>query len=548
MKRRWQRLRRAALWLFASWLVLLVGERALQWCWPYPLAALQALPVSTVVTAADGTWLRVTATPAGERVLPLRWCDCPAAVQQAILASEDEHFFAHTGVDFRALLRAAVSNVAAGRVVSGASTLTMQVVRMVEPRSRTLWSKCLEIVRARQLERLLDKETIASTWLTQVPMGGTLRGFEAGARHWFGRPLAQLAAHEVAALVALVPAPSARAPHRRPELLRARRDTLLAKLAQRGALDAAAATAAQAQELGMGRRSWPWSAPHLCAATLASLPMAGRPPVLTTAASLGLQQRLERIAREAELPGTGLAIVVLRRRDGAIQALLGDRDPRAPLDLSRRRRAAGSTLKPFLYALAHGVGGIGPQSLLDDLPRTYDDWQPANFDRRWLGRTRAADALATSSNLVAVRCLELVGTDVFADLLQQLGLGTPGRLLHLDGALGTDAVSPLGLARAYWRFVERPESVGLQPASVDWTLAAMRRLPLVAGQSRAGDVAWKSGTSSGRRDAWCVGITTTAIAVVWLGNHDGRGLPDLVGVRSANRLLAAVVAVLGGDV
>jgi penicillin-binding protein 1C len=544
---RWRRLRRAACWLVAGWLLLLAGERALEQLWPYPLAALRALPVSTVVTAADGVWLQVTATPAGERVLPLRWRDCPPAAQLVILASEDERFFDHAGVDLRALARAALANAAAGRVVSGASTLTMQVVRMVEPRPRTLWSKCVEIVRARQLERCLDKETIASTWLTQAPMGGTLRGFEAAARHWFGRPFAQLQAHEVAALVAMAPAPSARAPHRRPELLRARRDALLARLAACGALAPADVAAAQARDLGMARHGWPWLAPHLCAAALASSPAASRPPVLATAASLGLQQRLEGIARDADAPGTGLAIVVLRRRDGAMAALLGDRDPRAPLDLSRRRRSAGSTLKPFLYALAHGMGGIGPQSLLDDLPRSYDDWRPANFDRRWLGRTRADDALATSSNLVAVRCLERVGADAFADLLQQLGLGTHDRMLHLDGALGTDAVSPLGLARAYWRFVDRPESVGLSPAAVEWTLAAMRRLPLVAGQSRAGDVAWKSGTSSGRRDAWCVGVTGEAIAVVWLGNHDGRGLPELVGVRSANRLLAAVLAAVGGE-
>jgi penicillin-binding protein 1C len=266
---RWRRLRRAACWLVAGWLLLLAGERALEQLWPYPLAALRALPVSTVVTAADGVWLQVTATPAGERVLPLRWRDCPPAAQLVILASEDERFFDHAGVDLRALARAALANAAAGRVVSGASTLTMQVVRMVEPRPRTLWSKCVEIVRARQLERCLDKETIASTWLTQAPMGGTLRGFEAAARHWFGRPFAQLQAHEVAALVAMAPAPSARAPHRRPELLRARRDALLARLAACGALAPADVAAAQARDLGMARHGWPWLAPHLCAAATA---------------------------------------------------------------------------------------------------------------------------------------------------------------------------------------------------------------------------------------------------------------------------------------
>jgi penicillin-binding protein 1C len=190
---------------------------------------------------------------------------------------------------------------------------------------------------------------------------------------------------------------------------------------------------------------------------------------------------------------------------------------------------------------------VSVQGFVDDLPRAFDDWRPANFDRGWLGRTRAGDALATSSNLAAVRCLETVGTAPFAELLGLLGLHDDERPLHLDAALGTSAVSPRRLAQAYWRFVERPDDAGLSRSSVEWTLQSLRRLPLVAGQTRPGDVAWKSGTSSGRRDAWCVGITDDHVVVVWLGNRDGRGLPDLVGVRTANRLLAAVLAVVAPE-
>lgn len=551
-----------------------VGERVLDVVWPYPLDRLQALEASHVLAAADGTWLRVVPTRAGERVLPLGFAECPKVLRDAVLVGEDERFFTHGGVDWVAGLRAAVGNVAAGRVVSGASTLTMQVVRLVEPRPRTWWSKCVEIVRARQLERCLDKERIASLWLEQVPLGGTLRGFEAAARYWFGCSARELDAAQAAALVAMVPAPSARSPHRNPTLLRSRRDALLRRMGERGLLSAEQVAWASAQALGMQKHAWPWLAPHAADAAFrawleggenrrggegAAAPgtddaRATHEPlraafVVATAVDLELHGRVQAVVqRQPDLPGDGLAVVVVRRADGSLPVVLGDRDPLAPLDLSARPRSAGSTCKPFLYALAHERGAFGAETLVDDLPRVYDDWRPANFDRGFLGRARAGDALATSSNLAAVRCLEAVGTGPFAELLQRLGLRHGLRPLELDGALGTDAVSPRELARAYWRFVERPRSLGLSPASVAFTLRALRRLPLVAGRSRAGDVAWKSGTSSGRRDAWCVGVTERHIVVVWLGNRDGRGLADLVGVRTANRLLAEVLAVLPTDV
>ncbi|MFO1031518.1 MAG: transglycosylase domain-containing protein [Planctomycetota bacterium] len=553
------------------------AERGLDVFWPYPLDRLQALERSTVLTARDGTWLRVVPTSAGERVLPLGFAECPKVLLDAVLVGEDERFFAHGGVDWVAGLRAAAGNLTAGRVVSGASTLTMQVVRIVEPRPRTWWSKCIEVVRARQLERLVDKERIAALWLEQVPLGGTLRGFEAAARFWFGCSARELDAAQAVALVAMVPAPSARSPLHNPTLLRSRRDALLQRMGERGLLAPEVVAHAVTQELGMRKHAWPWLAPHAADAAWRAMRQGGEgwhggdgdrevdgdrgtdgvhasddrtlpACVVTTAVDLELHGRVQAVVqRQPELPGDGLAVVVVRRADGSLPVVLGDRDPLAPLDLSARPRSAGSTCKPFLYALAHERGAIGAQTLVDDLPRIYDDWRPANFDRGFLGRTRAGDALATSSNLAAVRCLEAVGTGPFAELLQRLGLRAGLRPLQLDAALGTDAVSPRQLARAYWRFVERPQTLGLSPASVAFTLQALRRLPLVAGRSRAGDVAWKSGTSSGRRDAWCVGVTERHVVVVWLGNRDGRGLADLVGVRTANRLLAEVLSVLPTD-
>lgn len=542
---RWRRRVLRAAWFAAgALLALLAFERALDLFWPYPIEWLRALPVSTVVTAQDGTWLRVLPTPAGERVLPLAWAEAAPALRAAVLAGEDERFFSHAGVDAFAVLRALLTNVQRGRVVSGASTLTMQVVRIVEPRPRTLWSKVLEAVRARQLERALGKEEIASVWLTHVPLGGTLRGFEAAARYWFGCSARELDAASAAALVAMVPAPSARSPHRRPALLGARRDALLEQLALRGDLPPAELAAAKAAPLGMARHPWPWLAPHACDGAMAQL-ASPRPTIVRTAIDLELQARVAGVvAAHPDLPGDGLAVVVVDRRSGQPCAVLGDRDPLAPLDLSRRPRSAGSTLKPFLFALGFELGALREDALLDDSPLGYADWRPANFDRGHRGRLRPADALATSNNLVAVRCLEAVGTDAFADLLRRLGLPSAHGALFLDAALGTSDVTPLHLALAYRRFVDDPASLALSQRSVAATLRGMQRLAPVPGQTDAGDVAWKSGTSSGRRDAWCVTVTDRHILVCWLGNKDGRGAANLVGIRTANALASALTASL----
>ncbi|MBK8979511.1 MAG: transglycosylase domain-containing protein [Planctomycetes bacterium] len=526
-----------------------VSERALELASPYPLARLAALERSTVVTAADGTWLQVWPTSAGERVLATRWSELPVHFRAAILVAEDADFFAHSGVDPAAVLRAAVQNVTSGRVVSGASTLTMQVVRIVEPRRRTLWAKLVEAVRARQLERAIGKQRILDLWATQVPMGGTLRGMEAASRYWFGRPAAALALHEAAALVAMVPAPSARAPDRHPALLRERRDALLWRMAEAGAISADAVRDASARPLGAARYPWPQQAWHLCAAELRERCGRGHTDLLATRADVALQWRLERVlAARTDAPGDGAAIVVLDRADGAVLALVGDRAGRAgQLDVSRCRRSVGSTLKPFLFALAVEQGAIAEDGCLDDVPLDLGGWRPANFAGGHVGRTRAADALATSANVPAVRCLQRTGVASFHALLGRLGLPVDGSGLQLDSALGTLAASPLELARAYRRFVAEPAAVGLSPRAVDWTLHAMARLPLGGDGAIAGRAAWKTGTSSGCRDAWCVVVTDSRIAVVWLGNRSGRGATDLVGIRSAAALAADLLPALTGE-
>ncbi|GAB4139805.1 MAG: hypothetical protein Fur0037_06200 [Planctomycetota bacterium] len=538
-------LRRKILWSAA---VCLLGppaaERAFDICSPYPMAKLRGLPLSLEILDARGRTLMVRPTEAGERVLPASWDRVSEALRVAVLTSEDGRFFAHGGVDLLAVGRALLQNVLAGRVVSGASTLTMQCVRIVEPRTRTFASKVVEALRARQLERLLGKKDILDFWLTQVPMGRTLRGLEAASRYWFGKSASDLDEAEAATLVAMIPAPSRRDPARHGDRLLRCRNALLVEMAEASEFDRHRLGELLARPLGAKAHPWPFHAPHLCEVAMREHQTTG--PVLRTRADLDAHERILSLIRREDLPGDALAIVVLARSDGSPEVLIGSADFRlSPLDAALRPRSLGSTLKPLLYALGVETGAIGSASRLADVPRTYGTWSPANFHAGHAGSIGADQALAVSSNLPAVSSLDRVGTEAFAELLRDSGLPVDRSGIHLDAALGTSAASPLQLARAYLLFVEHPERLHLSRRSVDWALSAMSRFPPSPGRDPAGRVAWKSGTSSGRRDAWCVGVTRDRVVVVWMGNRDGRGEAGLVGIRRASRLLADVTALLG---
>jgi penicillin-binding protein 1C len=525
------------------WLAAMLGERALELVWPYPSAAFAALPRSLQVMAADGTLLRVVPTPAGERVLPGSFAELPAVHALAVRLAEDARFDHHSGVDGVAIVRALLHNLRAGRIVSGASTLTMQVVRQVEPRPRSYANKLREMLRARQLERSHGKAAIADAWLQQVPMGGTLRGLPAAASMWFGRPLAELDLVDLAALLAMVPAPSARAPHRHAARLLVHRNRLLQRFHEGGLLSAAELAAASARPLGMQAHGWPWLVQEGVDAALAAADPASRDRHLATGLDVELDQRLRAVVAQADLPGDGVAVVVLGRPRGQFLAVLGDRQPRPLLDLSQCARSLGSTLKPFLYALLRQHGGLADRVRLEDSPLDLEGWRPSNFQPGHAGWLDPAQALASSNNLTAVRSLQLVGPAAFGGWLQGLGLPPSAAPADLSAALGSGSASPQQLAQAYQRFVDAPERAGLTAASVAYVLDAMRRLPLVPGE-RAGAVAWKSGTSSGRRDAWCVAIEARHVVVVWLGNRGGFGHGDLVGARTANALMARVLGCL----
>lgn len=533
MRRLARRSLRALAAAIAATVALLAAERVADRFAPPPLGRLAGIPESVRVEARDGTLLRVTATPSGERAVRVRLADVSPHVLSAIVAGEDRRFRDHAGVDAFSLARAVGSLVRRGRAVSGASTITMQVARLLEPRPRTLAAKLREMWRARQIERALTKDEILEAYVNLAPLGRAVRGFEAASAYWFGKSARDLAPEEAALLVAMLPAPSRRAPDRAPALARRFRDRVLDRMREDGALSAREHARATAAPLGAAPHAWPFLAPHAADLALAAGTAGG---VVRLGLDLALQRRAEdAVAAQDGAGADGVAVVVLDRETADIRALVGSRDYRArPLDASRCRRSAGSTLKPFLYALAFESGVVAPDGLVLDVPGRFGDYRPENFAGDYCGRMRAADALSESRNLPAVRLLDAVGVESFREVLRRSGVALGPRPLTLDAALGTVAISPLELARAYVELARDDSAAAVREA-------LSRRSPAL-GVLAPGRVAWKTGTSSGRRDAWCVGVTENLVAVVWMGRLDGGSAPDLVGARAAAPLLAAVLA------
>lgn len=535
--RRWAR--RVLIGLLLAW----AGERVGDLVDPYPIHLLDRFDESRQVYAADGTLLRMVPTEEGERRIHLPLAAFSPHVKAAVTAAEDRRFGEHSGVDPLAVVRAGYRSVVRGRIVSGASTLHMQLARIVEPHGRNLTGKLLEMRRARQLARRLSDDAVLEAYLNLAPFANNIRGFPAASLHWFGKSAVDLAPEEAATLAAMLPAPSRRRPGVHSDELLGSRNRILDAMRARGAIDAADWRRARKTKLTAKRHAWPWRAPHLCDLILKT----DERIRVETDVDPELQAYFQKLVRDQRPAGVdGVAMVVLDRSSGGLVSLVGSRSWRkSQLNAATSRRSAGSTLKPFIYALAVELGVTGPDALVPDTPLNIAGYDPENFDRTWSGAVRTAEALRTSRNAPAVRMLRAVGASRFRELLRSLGIDPGPHVLHLDAALGTIAVSPLQLARAYLAFAS-PDAVipGTSPDVRQRVLDLLKATSPDPSQVPDGAVAWKTGTSSGRRDAWCAGVTDRHVIVVWLGNLHGNAAPDLVGSRAAAGLLASAVATL----
>lgn len=535
--------------------------------------------------AADGQW-RFQGTDA-----------LPENYVNALLCFEDRRFFSHSGVDLRAVLRATWQNLRARRVKSGASTITMQVIRLSRKNQpRSLLEKAKEAVLALKLERRMEKQEILRLYASHAPFGGNMVGLEAATWRYFNRPPAQLSWAEAALLAVLPNNPALMHPGRKRHALRRKRDGLLDVLAERGVIDGVTRDLAQREALPSKPDPWPSQAPHLLAdAHQDSHPQKGR--TLQTTLDRQTQNRataiLMRYVNFLEKNGVyNAAALILENQGARVRAYVGNSGPvyshqhGQAVDMVKAERSSGSTLKPMLHAAMLDTGLLLPQALLADIPTHIGGYSPQNFSGEYDGAVPADQALARSLNVPAVRNLRRFGAARFLSLLRNMGFSTldqDASHYGLSLILGGSEIRLWDLAAAYsamCRVVTRYHESGgyyhqgefheprwilesdealptltrrpprLGAASIWHTLTALTLADRPEAEGiwqmfqSAQRIAWKTGTSFGFRDAWAVGCTPDFTVAVWVGNADGEGRPGLTGASVAAPLLFELFGIL----
>ncbi|MEO0817534.1 MAG: penicillin-binding protein 1C [Pseudomonadota bacterium] len=555
-------------WRRVGWVVLAIvfSVLALDRVFPPPLERGEHL--SQWVTDRDGRPLRAFPTAEGRWRLPADLDEVDPVFLEALLAVEDKRFYAHSGVDWIAMVRAAVTSANAGRVVSGGSTITMQTARLLEPRPRTIGSKLIEMVRAHQIEARLSKDEILELYLTLAPYGGNLEGVRAASWSYFGHGPDRLGDDEIALLIALPQSPERRRPDRQPDGAKTGRAVIAAKLEGFGVLTAQRADEVRSAALPEIRHHFPSHAWH-AAATARRIRRGGGFDVRTSLDG-PLQLELESLlaARTDALPAdVQMSALVVHTPSRCIRALVGSANRRRPggwMNLTAQPRSPGSTLKPFIYAMAFDDGIAAPGTVISDLPKRFAAYQPENFDRSFRGDVTIAEALQHSLNVPAVLALAEVGPARFSANLSLSGahpqlnggaeteaglaiaLGGAG-LSAQDLALLYAALAEEGIAKPLcWLEDEDQSGDGhrlVSAQNAESILSILRRAPTPGGRmpgrltENAPEIAFKTGTSYGFRDAWAAGVVGDLALVVWVGRADGAPRPGETGRTAALPLL-----------
>lgn len=529
----------------------------------------------TVVVAANGTPLRTYPSLDGVWRQPVTPEQVSPLYLQALLQYEDRWFHWHFGVNPVALMRAGWQWLRNGRVVSGGSTLTMQVARILEPpapgRKRSLGTKLRQMARAVQLEVRLSKREILTLYLNHAPMGGIVEGVEMASRAYLGKPSRHLSHAEAAMLAALPQAPSKLRPDRAPQASRRARDKVLARLQQSGHWSAADVADAQMEIVAAQPIRAQWLAPLAAERLRQHARRATHGHLLRSTLDVELQTAIERMLldRVGRLPPkVSMAVLVIDNDSLEVKAYAGSADfndnrRAAHVDMIRGVRSPGSTLKPFLYAMALDEGLIHSESLLIDAPQSFGGYQPGNFQASFSGPLSAAEALQKSLNVPAVDLLDRVGPARFAATLRNGGVrlrmpagSTPNLSLILGGA-GTNLEELVGAYRALARGglagTPRltPDAPRVESRLMSEGAAFIVRDILESGghpdrpfANPLQRLAWKTGTSFGFRDAWAVGVTPQHTVGVWVGRPDGTPNPGFFGANTATPLLQDVVTAL----
>lgn len=540
----------AGLVLAVTWIFCLPGDLFADDCY------------STVVLDKDGNLLGARIADDGQWRFPPS-DSVPYKFAVSLIEFEDRMFFKHVGCDVLALARALWGNIKSGKVTSGGSTITMQLIRLSRHgKQRTVWEKIIEAFMATRLEASNSKLEILAMYASHAPFGGNVVGLEAASWRYFGCPAEELSWAESATLAVLPNSPSSVHPGKNREQLLAKRNRLLDRLLDRGYIGPEDHELAKSEPLILEPGSLPNYVPHL----VDRYNQSNKGQSIHTSIDLGLQQQLDRCmnnwSKEFEALGiSDLAAVVTDVESGEIIAYCGNAAPEkkrngSMVDIADSPRSTGSVMKPFLYCALLQEGMILPNTLLADTPMNINGFTPRNFDLQYAGAVPASEALARSLNVPAVNMLRMYGVPQFHELLKDLGMttitrsesdyglsiilgGAEGKLTEITGIYASmsrvyqnGGAYPLHDRVALWHTFEALKGLG-RPDEID--------LRMVRSVRKA---AWKTGTSWGFRDAWAVGVTPDYAVGVWAGNADGSGVQGLIGARTAGPVMFDILNLL----
>lgn len=554
-------LRSRWLWLAGAILLLWGLVVAADRLWPLPLKEVNP---ARVVVDEQGTPLWRFADSEGIWRYPVTIEEVSPRYLEALIQYEDRWFWDHPGVNPFSVLRAAWQDLTSGRVVSGGSTLTMQVARLLDPHPRTFGGKVRQLWRALQLEWHLSKRDILTLYLNRAPFGGTLQGVGAASWAYLGKSPAQLSYSEAALLAVLPQAPSRLRPDRWPGRAEAARNKVLARMETQGVWSAKQVRESREEPVWLAPRQMPQLAPLFSRMMLGK----SRDDKIVTTLDAALQRQLEELAMNWKgrlPPRSSLAMIVVDHATMKVRGWVGSVDINddsrfSHVDMVSAIRSPGSVLKPFVYGLAMDDGLIHPASLLQDVPRRTGDYRPGNFDSGFHGPISMSEALLRSLNLPAVQVLEAYGPKKFAGKLRNVGLplilpaGAQPNLALILGGAGARLQDIVAAYSAFARhgnaarlrllpgdpLVERP----LMTPGAAWIIRrilANQAQPLPdSALPQVVPLAVKTGTSYGYRDAWAIGVNARYVIGIWTGRPDGTPVAGQFGYASAVPLLNQV--------
>ncbi|HHQ2584431.1 peptidoglycan glycosyltransferase PbpC [Providencia rettgeri] len=547
-------LRRTGITLVLLVIILPLAFLAADKIWPLPIKQIE---MARTVVAADGTPLWRFADKEGIWRFPVTLEEVSPDFIEALLTYEDRHFYRHPGVNPFSLVRAAGQFVSSGRIVSGGSTISMQVARLIDPHERTLGGKLKQLWRTAQLEYHYSKDEILEMYLNRAPYGGTIEGIGAASWVYLNKSPAKLTASEAALFAVLPQAPSRLRPDRYPQRAQAARDKVLDRLEEYQVWSSEKVADIKQEQIWLAPRKNPHSAPLLARRVTKDTQQS----IIETTIDASLQRQLEDMAMnwKNQLPKqTSLGILVVDHTDMAVKAYIGSIDFQddsrfGHVDMISAWRSPGSTLKPFLYALAMDDGLIHAESLLQDVPRRFNDYRPGNFDSGFNGPVSVSDALVRSLNLPVVQLLDVYGSKRFTAQLRNIGteLRFPlGSEPNLSLILGGTATRMEDLVSAYSAFARKGNVSPLRFKPADEIRDRVLMSPgaawivrrIMGGEARpvpeanlSGqlNLAWKTGTSYGYRDAWAIGVNPRYTIGVWVGRPDATPVAGQLGFATA---------------